>query len=131
MAKNAKLVLARLSMLVISSQVMGCSPVLGESSHCMTCKNPRSRKELETFSGIAVYFAKFIPNLLSLSAPLRELLEKGVEFQWNENQLKAFHDIIDATANTESLQYYDKSKQVTLATDASNTGFGTMISQDD
>ena len=39
---------------------------------------PQNTKELKSFLGFIQYLAKFMPNMASESAPLRELLEKQV-----------------------------------------------------
>ena len=92
---------------------------------------PSNKTELESFLGIMVYLAKFIPNLSNITGPLRELLEKGVEWTWQDKQEKAFINTLKAIAATAPvLKYYDANKPVKLATDASNKGFGAVISQD-
>ena len=40
------------------------------------------------------YLHKFIPNLANINKPLRELLEKSVEWHWMEAQQKAYKDLI-------------------------------------
>jgi hypothetical protein len=92
---------------------------------------PQNRAELETFLGIMVYLAKFVPNLSRLAAPHRTLLEKGVEWSWEPQQTEAYRQLIDAATTAPALRYYDTSKPVTLATDASNQGFGAMICQEE
>ena len=47
---------------------------------------PQSTKELKSFLGFIQYLAKFMPNMASESAPLRELLEKQVAWHWNQEQ---------------------------------------------
>ncbi|CAB4002610.1 Hypothetical predicted protein [Paramuricea clavata] len=37
---------------------------------------PRDRRELQTFLELATYMGPFIPNLSSITAPLREILKK-------------------------------------------------------
>ena len=39
---------------------------------------PENTKELKSFLGFIQYLAKFMPNMASENAPLRELLEKQV-----------------------------------------------------
>ena len=92
---------------------------------------PTNRSQLETFLGIMVYLMKFVPNLSHLSTPLRILLEKGVEWSWESKQDEAFHQLIEIASSTPELWYYNASKSVKLATDASNKGFCAMISQED
>ncbi|XP_057191716.1 uncharacterized protein K02A2.6-like isoform X1 [Triplophysa rosa] len=43
---------------------------------------PQDKSALMRFLGVVQYLAKFIPNLSENSAPLRKLLESGVEWHW-------------------------------------------------
>ena len=45
---------------------------------------PQNTKELKQFLGFIQYLAKFMPNMASKSAPLRELLEKQVAWHWDQ-----------------------------------------------
>ena len=49
---------------------------------------PKDRSELETILGMVTYLTRFSPNLATLTAPLRNLLKKDVEFVWNESHDK-------------------------------------------
>ena len=42
---------------------------------------PKSKQELMRFLGMVTYLMKFIPDMPSKTAPLRELLEKNTEWQ--------------------------------------------------
>lgn len=46
--------------------------------------NPTNVKELKTLLGMVNYLAKFIPNLSNVSAPLRILEKRGVEWHWEK-----------------------------------------------
>ena len=41
---------------------------------------PVNREELQRFLGVVTYLSKFIPNMSQQSAPLRQLLQKDVEW---------------------------------------------------
>ena len=45
---------------------------------------PQEKTSLQRFMGMVNYLQKFIPNLGSIDKPLRELLEKSVEWHWME-----------------------------------------------
>jgi hypothetical protein len=52
---------------------------------------PRDRKKLETFIGLAVYFAAYIPYFSWMASPLfKSLRHKELPFLWTEEQQKAF-----------------------------------------
>jgi len=44
---------------------------------------PQNTKERESFLGFIQYLAKLMPNMASVSAPVRELLEKQVAWHWD------------------------------------------------
>ena len=46
-------------------------------------KPPENANELKTFLGFIQYLGKFMPNMATESAPLRELLEKNVPWHWD------------------------------------------------
>ena len=91
---------------------------------------PQNQEELQSVLGIMVYLSKFVPNLSEITAPLRGLLEKGVEWHWYAKHQKAFREAIEIATKAPVLRYYDVTKEVTVATDASNQGFGAVIIQE-
>ena len=48
----------------------------------MTIKQPDNKKELQSFLGLCQYLTKFMPELASLSEPLRFLTRKNALFNW-------------------------------------------------
>jgi hypothetical protein len=54
---------------------------------------PSSNKEIERLLGTVNYLAKCVPNLAMITAPIRELLKKDIEFYWSHEQTKAFDEI--------------------------------------
>ena len=54
---------------------------------------PSSKKDVERLLGTVNYLAKFVPNLASITAPIRELLKKDIEFYWAHEQIKAFETL--------------------------------------
>ena len=67
-----------------------------------------------------------MPNLASESAPLRELLEKQVD--WQET---IFQKLKQMVSSTPVLGYYDLSKPITLYVDASSKGLAAVLFQDE
>ena len=89
------------------------------------------KNSVERLLGTVNYLGKFIPNLATLTKPIRELLKKEVEFQWSFEQQKAFQNIKDTLAMDEGpvLKFFDVSKPVTISCDASPTGLGAVLLQ--
>ena len=74
---------------------------------------PQNREELQTFLGIMVYLGKFVPNLSKITAPLRELTEKGVAWSWESRQKQAFKEAIRVATRAPVLKYYDVTTDIT------------------
>ena len=92
---------------------------------------PTDKKGVERLLGTVNYLGKFIPNLATLTKPIRELLKKEVEFQWSFEQQKAFQNIEDTLTMDEGpvLKFFDVLKPVTISCDAPSTGLGAVLSQ--
>lgn len=85
---------------------------------------PTFTKDLQTFMGFIQYLSKFMPNMSTVSAPLRTLLEKNIVWHWNEQQKTSFQKLKTMATNTPILQYFDPNKPLTLSVDASSKGLG-------
>lgn len=75
------------------------------------------------------FVARFLPNMSTVTAPLRELLKKYVAFVSTEQQQTSFEALRESLTKAPVLAYFDKHKPVTLSVDASKTGVGTVILQ--
>ena len=69
-------------------------------------QQPQSVKELRTFLGFIQYLGKFLPNLATESASLRQLLEKEVSWHWNQAQQESFNKLKQMVSTTPVLGYY-------------------------
>ena len=92
---------------------------------------PDDVKAVQRLLGMCQYLSKFIENYSVLTALLRELLHKDVDFKWESHHTKAFKEIKKALANIAALEYYDVKKPVTITCDASKDGLGCALIQDD
>ncbi|XP_060084332.1 uncharacterized protein K02A2.6-like [Ylistrum balloti] len=93
-------------------------------------KRPMTKKELQTFLGFVQYMAKFIPNMSEISAPLRGLLKKEVEWCGEQTQEESFQKLKSMVTQAPVLKYYDPKKELTLTVDASSKGLGAAILQE-
>jgi hypothetical protein len=72
----------------------------------------------------------FIPNLSSITAPLREILKKKNTFEWIENYQRAFDKVKQAISEEITLNYFDSTKEIVLQVDASTKGLGAALIQE-
>ena len=91
---------------------------------------PNSKEGLATFMGMITYLGKFAQNLSAVSAPLRELTQKGVAWSWEAHHQEAFNELKQRIANAPTLKFYDVRQPVIVFTDASKRGYGAVISQE-
>ena len=75
--------------------------------------------------------AKFVPNASSVTAPLRELLQKNIPWRWTTEHTEAFEKIKKMLLEQERLAFCDARKPVTLQVDACKTGLGAVLIQED
>jgi hypothetical protein len=88
---------------------------------------PTSPEELQLFLGKATYYGSFIPDLSTRDRPLRDMLRQDI-FKWTPEAERAYQDIKTALISPQVLMPYDPSLQLILATDASKTGLGAVLS---
>lgn len=85
--------------------------------------NIRNRK----FSGIGELPQKFSPHLAKFTKPLWDLMSKDNEFTLTPQQEEAFENI---NSNSTVLKYFNSKTPITLQVDASTTGLGAALLQD-
>lgn len=88
---------------------------------------PSTPEELQLFLGKATYYGSFIPDLSSRSRPLRDILNTH-PFQWTTSAELTYTDIRDVLISPQVLMPYDPQLPLILATDASKTGLGAVLS---
>ncbi|KAJ0170406.1 hypothetical protein K1T71_013777 [Dendrolimus kikuchii] len=92
---------------------------------------PKNVQELQSFLGLINYYRNFIANASSILSPLHFLLQKGVKWNWNYEQDKAFETIKNQMASDQVLAHFNSQAKVILTVDASPVGLGAILSQVD
>ena len=90
----------------------------------------QSLADLQTFLSMVQFLSRFVPNLASLSACLRDLIKKENEFQWGPEHHLAVDKVKQAVTSASSLKYFNGTKPVTIQVDASIHGLGATFLQD-
>ncbi|KAL9987156.1 hypothetical protein ACROYT_G001413 [Oculina patagonica] len=74
------------------------------------------------------YYHRFLPDVVTVLEPLHQLLRKGSKWQWLKEQQEAFEKAKELLQSAELLVHFDPSKELILATDASDYGVGAVLS---
>jgi hypothetical protein len=96
----------------------------------MDWKPPKTVHQIRSFLGLANYYRRFIPDLYRIAKPVTELLKKGVKFVWSEDCEIAFHTLRQHLTAALVLVQPDNSKPFEVFCDASGTGLGCVLMQE-
>jgi len=90
---------------------------------------PRSVKQVRSFIGMVNYFRDFIPNLSSHLVVLTALTRKDVNFVWGDAEQTAFDHLKSLIWESAKLTHLNLIGDITLFTDASIQGIGSVLMQ--
>jgi hypothetical protein len=93
-------------------------------------KPPKSVHQIRSFLGLAGYYRRFIPDFSRIAKPMTQLLKKGVKFVWSEECDKSFHTLREHLTLAPVLTQLDMSKPFEVFCDASGTGLGCVLMQE-
>ena len=96
----------------------------------MDWKPPTSVHQIRSFLGLAGYYHRFIPDFSRIAKPMTELLKKDVKFKWDAKCDEAFHTLRAHLTTAPVLAQPDNSKPYDVYCDASGTGLGCVLWQD-
>ncbi len=88
-------------------------------------KTPTNAAELQSFLGLTVYAARWIPDLATKTEQLRQLLKSGVKWYWTEHFQTSLDEIKQSII--ESVGYFDLLIKTILTTDASPVGLSAVF----
>ena len=90
---------------------------------------PRNVKELQTFLGMMVYFASYVPFYAWIVAPLFKLLKKDQAWNWGEAQQQAFELAKQVLTNAPVRAYAIPGKPYRIYSDACDYGIAAILQQ--
>ncbi|XP_058840195.1 uncharacterized protein LOC131695716 [Topomyia yanbarensis] len=90
---------------------------------------PTTAEEVRSFLGLVTYIGRFLPNLATITAPLRELTHAGVNFAWGCEQRTSFAKLKDMIGNVHHLRFFDNSMRTRVVADASPVALGAVLLQ--
>ena len=95
----------------------------------LNARQPESESEVRSFLGLVNFSGRFIPNLATLSEPLRKLTRKKEKFHWGPDQENAFNKLENELAKVCTLGYCDIRSKTQVIADASPVGLGAVLAQ--
>jgi hypothetical protein len=107
----------------------GVQPDPGKVDKVADWPQPKTRKEVQQFLGLANYYRRFVQDFATTAKPLHRLTENTAPFEWTNDCQSAFDGIKHKLTLAFILAFPDFQKPFILDTDASNTGLGGVLSQ--
>ena len=80
----------------------------------------------------SIHLIKFIPNLATLSAPIRPLLSSSAskkKLEWNDKHSAAFRNMKNAIQNIIEQKHFNINNETRVKCDASKEGLGACLEQ--
>jgi hypothetical protein len=111
----------------ISSEGISVDPT--KVQEVMDWKPPTSVHQIRSFLGLAGYYRRFIPDFSKIAKPMTELLKKEIKFHWDDKCEEAFHTLRKLLTTAPVLAQPDNTKSFNVYCDASGTGLGCVLMQ--
>ncbi|GJP36699.1 hypothetical protein CLOM_g21175 [Closterium sp. NIES-68] len=91
---------------------------------------PTNVKELQIFMGFVNYVRHFMPKMVESTAPLTDLLQKAVFYEWGERQQAVFDQLKTFLITPPVLRIANSERPYELVTDTSDIAVGAKVLQD-
>ena len=84
----------------------GIGPTSERVKDILNATEPKNASEVKSFLGLVNFSARYIPNLATLSEPLRKLTKKNEPFRWNKEQQDSFQKLKNSLSANDTLGYF-------------------------
>ena len=92
---------------------------------------PRNPSEVKSLLGMAQYLSRYIPGYADITAPLRALTKEDVTWKWEQTEQEALDKLKKAFTGNQVMSYFDPFQATEVIVDASPTGLGALLVQND
>ena len=129
-SKKSKIAMSQVEYVghIISSD--GLKPSPERTRAILDMPTPQCKEDVQRFIAMVGSLQKFIPNLSEETKPLRELLVREIAWHWEERHQEAYQRLKNLVTNAPVLKFYDKNAPVSMHVDASKSGLGAVLIQD-
>ena len=117
--KKCRLNMPKLEFMGHVLSAKGIAPEEAKIEAVASAREPKSASEVRSFLGLVNYCGRFIPDMATISEPLRQLTRKGAIFTWAETQKQSFEALKQKLCDVPALGYFDKTCQTKVIADAS------------
>ena len=108
----------------------GIQPDPSKTRKVKNFPRPSDPTSVRSFVGLASYYRRFVPQFVTVAAPLHHLTKKDVPFVWSRECEDAFCKLKSLLMEAPVLVYpqFGPDKAFLLETDASGVGLGAVLS---
>ena len=92
-------------------------------------REPQNVSETHSFLGLVNYYGRLIPDLATISEPLRRLTKAGTPFVFGREQKEAFEELKRRLSSAETLVYFDKDAPTQVVADACPVGLEAVLTR--
>jgi hypothetical protein len=96
---------------------------------------PKSVADIERLIGMVTYVEKYLKNLSSVTEPLRAIIKEskkiGFKFHFDQAHKEAVRELKQLMSSAPGLRYYSLQKPIIISRDASQSGLGCVLFQED
>ncbi|XP_051782102.1 uncharacterized protein K02A2.6-like [Erpetoichthys calabaricus] len=128
---NEKCEFAKTEIMFVGHKVSanGIEPDPNKVKAIQQLPQPTCVADVRCLMGMANYLAKFVPQLATITMPLKDLQKERNEWSWAEPQETAFQGLKGILSSPEVLAQYSNMADTRVAADASSYGIGAVLTQ--